>query len=466
MHLLTGSKKVGTMRELTLLYVHGENIGYARAGTMLSDQLRKRDVTVYDDDGYDNVLLHPTQNHFLRNTDIAPSPTNALCFVAVPSHLKGYWNGQHKSILTMWEAMHLPPPFRENLHEFDEIYVPSWHNVELFSKYHDNVSFIPLGVDPERWHYVEPTPPGAEFRFLISGRGQRKGMDLAYEAFRQVFHGAKPPIRGGPIPKLIMKSIRGVGDYFAPGIDHVTGKLTADEESDLYASSHCYLQPARGEGFGLQPLQAIAMGRPTILTNAHGHESFAHLGIPIGWKESKADYFIYGDAGNWWEPNLEELCEAMWDVYHNWEDHMVKAKASAQVVAESWTWENTADRFMDLLGPQMMLPYSGDGGRVESEPQLFKIMVNQPYDGEVAGRSLHFEPGKEYWDFADVKRIFFDAGILDYRCTEGEDHGLAPVQAEQRVTYKAHDEVCRTCGQILNSGIKKSDQLYEAMNND
>lgn len=142
--------------ELTLLYVHGENIGYARTGSFIADTLRERHITVYDDDGYDNILLHPTQNHFIRNPDIAPAPTNALCFVAVPSHLKGYWNGQHKSILTMWEAMHLPPPFRENLHEFDTVMVPSWHNVELFSKYHDNVHFMPLGVDPVRWHYQPP----------------------------------------------------------------------------------------------------------------------------------------------------------------------------------------------------------------------------------------------------------------------------------------------------------------------
>lgn len=451
------------MNDITLLYVHGENIGYARMGSMIADQLRQRGVTVYDDDGYDNILLHPTQNHFQRNPDRAPSPTNALSFMAVPSHLNGYYEGQHKSILTMWETLSIPPPFRENIHEFDTIMVPSYSNVELFSRYHDNVHFIPLGVDPTRWHYQEPTPPGAEFRFLISGRGNRKGMDLAYEAFRQVFHGAKPPKAGMPIPKLIMKSVRGVGDYFSTGIDHVTGKLTADEESDLYASAHCYLQPSRGEGFGLQPLQAIALGLPTILTNAHGHESFAHLGIPIGATESKADYFIYGDAGNWWEPNLEELCEAMFDVYMNWEAHVQRAKVSAEIAAKDWTWRNTTDRYMEILGDEIAKPYSGDGSRLEAEVQLFKIVTNQTYDGEVAGRSLHFEKGVEYWDFADVKRIFFDAGLLDYRCTEGEDHGLAPGQAAQRDLYKASDEICRGCGQILNSGIQASDRIYESL---
>ena len=63
------------------------------------------------------------------------------------------------------------------------------------------------------------------------------------------------------------------------------------EELDLYRSCHAYLQPSRGEGFGLQPLQALALGRPTILTNAHGHASFAHLGIPLDSTMQKAAYF-------------------------------------------------------------------------------------------------------------------------------------------------------------------------------
>ena len=87
----------------------------------------------------------------------------------------------------MWEAMTLPEAFRETFHEIDTLIVPSEHNVALFSQYHDNVKYLPLGVDPELWHYIPPTPPTRYFNFLISGRGQRKGVDLAFKAFREVF---------------------------------------------------------------------------------------------------------------------------------------------------------------------------------------------------------------------------------------------------------------------------------------
>src|SRR5207253_4244263 len=144
-------------------------------------------------------------------------------------------------------------------------------NLELFRRYHDNVQLLLLGVDPDLWHYIPPTPPSTTFNFLIAGNGSRKGVDLAYKAFRETFGDRR---YSGPQPRLLMKSLKGHSDYWAPNVDHMTGRMSPLAERDLYAAAHCYLQPSRGEGFGLQPLQALALGRPTILTGAHGHESY------------------------------------------------------------------------------------------------------------------------------------------------------------------------------------------------
>jgi glycosyltransferase involved in cell wall biosynthesis len=448
-----------------MLYVHGEDIGYARAGSYIANGLTDRGVTVYDDHGQEWEKRTWSMQKLHGHRTIPKSPTNLMCLVSVPSHIEGHYDAQYVSILTMWEAKRLPESFREVFHEFDMLLVPSQQNVELFSEYHDNVQLILLGVDPKVWHYEPTVPVGPEFRFLISGRGSRKGVDLAYKAFRKVFPGAKPTKNGMPIPKLVMKATRGHGDYFAPGIEQVTGKLPAEQEAELYRTSHCYLQPSRGEGFGLQPLQAMAMGRPTILTNAHGHASFAHLGIPISAGSSKADYFIYGDAGEWWEPDLDELCEAMWDVYHNYGSHIERAALSAKEVAEHFTWDNTLDRFQQLLGEQMSVPYQGNGEWQTPTANLYRIVTNQDWPGEIAGRSVFFRKGVEYWDMADVKRILYDAGVLDHTCVMDNDHGLSPIQVEQRDSYVASAETCPSCGQILNSGVKRSDLIFEGMQN-
>lgn len=461
---------------LTLLYVHGESIGYARMGTHIANELMSRGYEVYDDDGHVDEKRHGPTDILASGRVFADPRTNLACWMSVPTHMDGYWDGQHRAILTMWESRRLPESFRETLHEFQTVLVPSFQNVAIFSKYHDNVHFIPLGVDPKLWHYMQPTE-GPEFRFLISGRGSRKGVDLAFQAFQRVFgkwwswdENDKAVYLGPvdqPVPKLIMKSMRGLGDYYAGGVQHVTGRLSAEAEVNLYAGAHCYLQPSRGEGFGLQPLQALALGRPTILTGDHGHQSFAHLGIPITSTPSKADYFIYGDAGEWWEPDLEQLCEAMWSVYNDYKEHAIKARMSARTIAHEWTWSNTTDRFVEVLGPEMGKPYVG-AKEVwhKCEARLYRIVTNKDWQGEIGGRSYHFRKGVEYWESADIKRIFFDNGALDVSCLGDDDHGLMPVQVAQFAEYRAHEEACPTCGQMLNSGVMKSDLIYEQLTKD
>jgi glycosyltransferase involved in cell wall biosynthesis len=346
------------------------------------------------------------------------------------------------------------------MHHFDTIMVPSPQNLELFREYHDNVHLVLLGVDPDLWHYT-PVRESQTFDFFISGKGRRKGVDLAYEAFQRVFgqwwtyDDEDRPLYKGPLDKpparLVMKSMRGHSDYYAPGVTHVTGMLDERTEQELYLNCHVYVQPSRGEGFGLQPLQALAIGRPTILTGAHGHESYMHLGTPISASRSKADYFMMGDAGQWWEPNLEEICEAMWNIYQDYEPFAAQAKESAAVIAKDWTWSRTVDQFLDAVGDQIDKPYTGTGEWVKPERRLYKIVTIRDHTSNGAGITRHFVKGREYWDIADIKRIMFEADLLDPVCFDG-DHGLAPEQVERFGGYRASHEWCPTCGQRLNSG--------------
>ena len=431
------------MSEISLIYVDASQIGYGRVGVELDRRLTERGVTVWNRSGDPDPSpqTKPNDEHF-SHAKIAPSPPNTTCLISVPAHHVGHFSGQHSAIVTMWEATRLPEAFRENLHEFDTVIVPSWQNVELFSKFHDNVQFMPLGIDEKLWHYTPPTLPEREFRFLISGRGNRKGVDLAWRAFREVFHDSYD---WNPAPKLIMKSRQGLTDYYGRNVEQVTGSLSAIDERDLYASAHCYIQPSRGEGFGLQPLQAMALGRPTILTNAHGHESYAHLGIGIGWEYAKADEFFFGDADEWWEPDFEELCEAMWDVYKHWGAHADAAKVNAEIVTRDWTWDRMTDRFVEILGEQMDKPYTGDGTWHKTTRKLFKVITWRDYPCDIAGRKLFFQAGKTYWESADVKRILFDGGLLDPACISDDDPGLAEFQIEQLDQYRAMHEPCPTC---------------------
>ncbi len=141
-----------------MLAVHSEAIGYGRLGMQLMRGLQAQGVTIYDgisapDDGNfaNNVMEREGNRRYGR--------TESITWVSVPTHARGWYEGQRASIFTMWETTHLPESFRENLDDFDVVVVPSEQNVELFGRYHSNVKLCLLGVDTDAWHFQARRPP-------------------------------------------------------------------------------------------------------------------------------------------------------------------------------------------------------------------------------------------------------------------------------------------------------------------
>lgn len=456
------------MSEITICKVASPFLGYGRLGVYMAKTMREMGLTVYDE-----IALAPFLAGVSQEDRAAFGPerqaglSNLVCWASLPNHIPGWYEGQIPTIVTMFEASHLPESFRENLSEFDTVIVPSLHNLELFSEHHDNVHYVPLGVDPDRWHYRERKAPGARFNFLCGGSGERKGADLAYRAFRRVF-GQEGSWGSGPVPYLVLKQPK-PDDLYGERVERVTGRITGEEERELYANAHCYVQPSRGEGFGLQPLQAMAQGCPTILTDAHGHAAFAHHGMGIGSSMAKAGYFIYGDAGQWWEPDFEELCETMYWTYHNYDEAVQRAKAESPKVLETYTWENTCNQMLDVLGRERLTTYVGTGSWYAPPVKLYSVVTTRDYKAEIGGVIYVLLQGEERWVPMDVKRSMFDAGLLDPCCIPPDrtidgsavhdDMGLLPEQVAQIPGYLMRSSFCPTCDQKYGSGTTLVDEL-------
>lgn len=447
--------------ELTLLHVvGGAHIGYGRMGVYLAKQMREQGITVYDSIKEAPNAVHPASQMLEEEGERQRGLTNVVCWASVPTHARGWWTGQVPMVLTMWETMRLPEQFRENLHEFDTVIVPSAQNVELFSQYHDNVKYVPLGIDPVRWAYRPRQEPATRFNFLIGGSGQRKGTDIAVKAFRKAFPEGSWP-QDMPVPYLVMKGFR-PEDFYGDRIERVTGRLSGEEEADLYGTAHCYLQPSRGEGFGLQPLQAIAQGIPTILTDAHGQAGFSSLGMGLSSTPVKAGYFIYGDAGQWWEPDFDELVDTMRYVYFNYDEAQHRAAACSAIALEQWTWDKSAEAMVDAIGPdKMSIPYQGDHTWYEPESKLYKVVTNMDIRADIGGTVHIFERGVETYRSADVKRILFETGQLDPVCMTGEDTGLMPEQVAKVHIRTLLASYCPTCHQKIGSGYTMADEIMD-----
>lgn len=369
--------------KLAVGYVPRDNIGYGRMGTELVAALRRVGVEVVD----------PSE------------PAPAACWMTFPCHAGPHDTAQYLTCLTMWEGDHLPETFRDSFHNYDRMLVPSAENVELFGQYHHDVRYQPLGIDPTRWAFVERTPPADEFVFLTSGRGARKGVDLAARAFRTVFgHGT-----WDPQPRLV---VRGALDRSYPNVTEI-GVLSAAEEVALYASAHCYLAPARGEGWGMRPLQAIAQGCPTILTDAHGHRAFAHLGCGIPAVKGDAAPFAFGFAGRWWEPDFDALCDAMLDHYRNWTTYAGQAEVSSSIARTQFTWERSAEALIQAHGPERLsAPYEPSGIVVPIDHANYPMRVNRRCGGDIGGTVWRFEPDTTYDVPADVLEVMRRGGYV------------------------------------------------------
>ena len=416
-----------------------QETGYGRMGRYVLEGLKNQGVEV-------NQCSSPGDEH-------RPVHANSL-WMGAPSHVGGWWEGQRTNVLTMWEATGVPPGFRENVHEIDTIIVPSEQNRELFSHWHKNVKKIPLGVNPEQWHYTKRPPVDGEFVFMTAGQGLRKGIDIAVKAFNTVF-GDFQPSAGHPRPTLMVKDRYRMKEVRGENVREISGTVSPDTEIALYGTAHCFLGLARGEGWGMMPFQAMAQGCPTILANAHGYAEFAHLASQqISCGMSKAEPFIFGDADQWWEPNFGEVCEAMWEMYVNYASYLHPAEHAARIIADEYTWDCSAAKLIDAMGGTEVLDLPDIETRVWHKPtiQQFWVVADKDCSYEVNGTVHRFAKGEDYWVFGDLKRMMYENKNLDPVCLRDiHESGLTPEQLSELDRYRSQKERCATCGQRYNS---------------
>lgn len=379
----------------------------------------------------DRSAGYGTMNHYFARelarlgvTDVAYDGINGkvdpvILFGAPPPHVRKWWKGQRTVLATMWETLNIPATFRCKLDNFDTLIVPSEQNLDMFSEYHPDVRYVPLGVDTDIWHYT-PRKHEKIFTFFSMANSARKGNNLLTKAFRAVFGD------GGGVVQLVVLDprlhVRG-----GRGIVPIHRHLPEAELIALYEMANCYLAPSRGEGFGFQPLQAMAQGCPTILTDAHGHAQFAHLGIPIPAGVSDSYGFVHSDAGQWWEPDFDALCGAMKDVYEHYADACSYAAFNARRVAEEWSWKLPGHILLDQLG-DLSGPMIDKTVEVVPEQRLYLLRVTRPCPCTIGGVEYHFKPGVDYHEYSDVKRVIYESGYLDTSCIDNKEQGFMPEQ--------------------------------------
>lgn len=342
-------------------------------------------------------MLNGFLDHKPENVVIDPK-SNVSVHMGVPFSIKGWYKGAYRVCFTMWETDLLPVRFARWISQYDEVLVPCTHNIAVFGEHHPKVNYVPLGVDTEWWSPL-PRPESKAFRFHAAGSlWQRKGLDKVVEAFNKLnLPDAELHIKAAPHAMDVPSGDLGKNVFLH------RQWMDREQQRDWFNLADCFVAPARGEGFGLIPLQAIALGIPTIVSKSSGQEQFSHLATSI--VSSRKEHCFMG--GRWDEPNLDHLVQLMKLHYNHRESLMADARERAHLASE-FSWSKAAKKLTDHL------PEGKKVGSVPFEPPrvLFDMQVNKKSHCEVNGKRLEFLPGQTYQVDENVHDIMVAGGYV------------------------------------------------------
>lgn len=244
------------------------------------------------------------------------------------------------------------------INRIDNLWVPSEHNVELFKREGVEIPIhkVLLGYDPKMYPDMSKrrakTRKDRPFTFLMLGAlTSRKNPGGVIMSFMNLFSDKRDV-------QLVLKTHSGtLGHLIFPSgvnIKIIDRYMTVKEMQDLYSQADCFVFPSRGEGFGLPPLEAMATGLPVILADNTGMSEFCNekYNYPIKkHTKTKAMRFPkrWGDVGNWYDPDYNEIRERMKYVYEHQEEAREKGKAAAKWVAKNFTVANTAESMAEYI---------------------------------------------------------------------------------------------------------------------
>lgn len=234
-------------------------------------------------------------------------------------------------------------------------WVPSTHSARALAGSGipaDMIDVVPHGVDTGAFRPPEVPPDvprdARRYAFLtvINATGwKRKGLDVLVRGYLAAFRPSDDVV-------LVIHSRKGadaIGGVLAdagyraggsPEIEVRAGRV--DSIAERYQEADCYVQPTRGEAFGLAILEAMACGLPVIVPRWGGHLDFCAdtCGLLIDTTLSPVERDP-DRRGEWAEPSVEHLAYLMRTVHAD-RGLGRRLGEQARAVATRWSWERAA----------------------------------------------------------------------------------------------------------------------------
>ena len=265
---------------------------------------------------------------------------------------RAFYDGSGDTPLVFYsfaEATSIPPHWTETFNRCAEVWVPSEFSRAVFRACGVTVPIrlVPLGVDPprpglEREDAPAPVPvtilwQGTTLRRVVDGRiedGDRKRGHLVETAFRRA---------ALPDSRLVLKWI----PYATPACEMRAGAVwylcsvhTPLQTARLDRAVDLFVWPTMGEGFGLVPLEKMARGSASLVTNWSGPTEYLpdYPGAGLDGYELREVTFN-GVPAQMAVVDPEALVEALRSAHARRDELRAGRAERARITAERWSFE-------------------------------------------------------------------------------------------------------------------------------
>lgn len=210
-----------------------------------------------------------------------------------------------------------------------------------------------------------PLPEGETTVFVNAGKWEiRKGHDVLLSAFRKAF---RPDDNVQLLmlcdnPFLSREEDAGWVKHYknhslSDKVTLVPRQSTHQGVAEVFAQAHCGVFPSRGEGWNMEAMELLSMGRHVIATAVTAHLDYMNsrnaMLVTPGPEEQAYDGKWFSGQGMWSsipQTCIDEIASRMREFHENRLAGRVTRNEDGVQTCRSLTWESTALKIAECLG--------------------------------------------------------------------------------------------------------------------
>ena len=271
-------------------------------------------------------------------------------------------SGQYRIGYTMLEVDGIPDDWVQLCNALDEVWVPSTFNARTFqaSGVTRPIHVMPLGVNPDYFNpQIREFRTSPRYTFLsVFEWGERKAPEILLRAYARAFSAQDDVLLILKVfnrdPGVDIKAqMAALPSGSAPVALLYNQEIPSHQLGSLYRSADCFVLPARGEGWGMPILEAMACGLPAIATEWSAQTDFMNEtnAYPLRVKQlvpakAKCPYYT---GFRWAEPDEDHLVHLLRHVVAHQIEAREKGARAAQDTLTQWTWHHAAVKIKTRL---------------------------------------------------------------------------------------------------------------------